>query len=164
MSCHDNAFLKQIFGLCALCAYIETHICENEKKSTWPTLVHPGIPEPGLVSLELLLAFWLTHHTETLWQSILDHSYNSCGILMNTLIRVIFWKSINAMGEAVRLFMSGFDTINISLLTKLGRYTKHMPHRHRLKLNFLFLNPYFMLMKNSSYNWLQSVVSLLEDT
>ena len=68
------------------------------------------------------------------------------------------------MGEAVRLFMSGFDTINISLLTKLGRYTKHMPHRHRLKLNFLFLNPYFMLMKNSSFNWLQSVVSLLEDT
>ena len=68
------------------------------------------------------------------------------------------------MGEEVRLFMSGFDTINISLLTKLGRYTKHMPHRHRLKLNFLFLNPYFMLMKNSSYNWLQSVVSLLEDT
>ena len=68
------------------------------------------------------------------------------------------------MGEAVRLFMSGFDTINISLLTKLGRYTKHMPHKHRLKLNFLFLNPYFMLMKNSSYNWLQSVVSLLEDT
>ena len=52
------------------------------------------------------------------------------------------------MGEEVRLFMSGFDTINISLLTKLGRYTKHMPHRHRLKLNFLFLNPYFMLMKN----------------
>ena len=34
------------------------------------------------------------------------------------------------MGEEVRLFMSGFDTINISLLTKLGRYTKHMPHRH----------------------------------
>ena len=68
------------------------------------------------------------------------------------------------MGEEVRLFMSGFDTINISLLTKLGRYTKHMPHRHRLKLNFLFLTPYFMLMKNSSYNWLQSVVSLLEDT
>ena len=52
------------------------------------------------------------------------------------------------MGEAVRLFMSGFDTINMSLLTKLGRYTKHMPHRHKLKLNFLFLNPYYMLMKN----------------
>ena len=110
--------------------HTSTHICENEKKSAWPTLVHPGIPEPGLVSLELLLAFRLTHHTETLWQSILDHSYNSCGNLMNTLIRVIFWKSINAMGEAVRLFMSGFDTININLLTKLGRYTKHMPHRH----------------------------------
>lgn len=63
------------------------------------------------------------------------------------------------MGEAVRLFMSGFDTINMSLLTKLGRYTKHMPHRHKLKLNFLFLNPYNMF-KNSSYNWLQCGIGI----
>ena len=63
------------------------------------------------------------------------------------------------MGEAVRLFMSGFDTINMSLLTKLGRYTKHMPHRHKLKLNFLFLNPYNMF-KNSSYNWQQCGIGI----
>ena len=39
--------------------------CIDGKISAWPTLVHPGIPEPGLVSLGLLLAFLVAQHTET---------------------------------------------------------------------------------------------------